>query len=1157
MTLPFSLLGQKPNLVIIQTDEHNFRTIGAYRAQLSSEMAEMWGEGIKVETPHLDALASQGVLCTNYNATSPVCTPSRASFMSGLYPHATGAVSNDAPYDDNIRTFAHQLKDDGYSTSYLGKWHLDGSAKPGIDPARNFGFDDNRYMWNKGHYKVVLEESNGDITLSEDMSLANSETFTTDFLADKAIEIIERDKDGPFCVMISIPDPHSPDVMRAPYDQIYNEAFEEPFTFDAPLKELRPTWGSKNNSSEASSFGNSMMRNYFGAVKCIDDNVGKILAALEDKGLTNNTIVVFTSDHGDQLFEHNRVQKGLPYEASSVVPFIIRYPDVVSAGKVIDKVYTTADFAPTILGLMNVAALSSIHGLNTSADFTSSNPVSDNGRIAYMRLPINPVVWASDNRYKLVVSDTDDPWLFDKEVDPYEVANFFENPAYSTIAQNLSTELGNQLDQFVDPFRNNSSMRWTSTVGSRATGISVSPATASVGVGATTTLSETVTPSNATIKNVIYYSSNTSVAKVDIAGIVTGISPGTATITAVSIDGGFTATSVITVGSGGSSTAYTEDFENMTLSGWGTETFAGSSGFNWSVDAKGVTGFIDSSKGIYNKNKTMVTSASIPGGISSFTVKCKNKWNVGQPHTIDLLVNGTVVGSSNTTTDNTVYDFTVNNINLSGNVVIALAVGTNTIAIDDMTWTTYDGGSSSVSVTGINLSPSSASVAVGATTSLTESISPSNATDKSVTWSSNNTSVATVSSSGLVSGVAAGSATITVSSTDGGFTAASDITVTSSGGTTTKYEAEDGTLSNVTTKTNGSYSGAGYCDYDAGKGNTYFIEWTVNAASSGAGSIAIEYANGHDSADRGVDIVVNGTNEGRISMTPTGGGRNWETAQHATNLNSGSNTIRLVAQDNYGPNIDFIEVTEGGSSGGGSTTYTEDFEDMTLSDWGTETFTGNNNFSWSVEGKGVTGFVDTSKGIYNKNKTMVTSGPIPGGISDFSVQCVNKWNSGSHCLIELLINGEVKGASNTTASNAVYTFAVDNINVSGDVTIALKVGDQTIAIDNITWTGYSSGVRFIESKSKNELIDKEMLVYPNPITVGQPLSIDYTSSIGNERLDVSMINILGRTVFARQYRLIKGLNSNSINTNGLSSGTYLLRIKSPKGLIVKKICLEN
>ena len=112
---------QKPNVIIIQTDEHNLRTLGCYRELMSEDQAYVWGKGNKVETPHIDSLAKDGLICTNYFASSPVCTPSRASWVSGLYPQATGSPSNNHPLDDSIVTFAEVLLKRGYATSYLGK----------------------------------------------------------------------------------------------------------------------------------------------------------------------------------------------------------------------------------------------------------------------------------------------------------------------------------------------------------------------------------------------------------------------------------------------------------------------------------------------------------------------------------------------------------------------------------------------------------------------------------------------------------------------------------------------------------------------------------------------------------------------------------------------------------------------------------------------------------------------------------------------------------------------------------------------------------------------------------------------------------------------------------------------------------------------------
>ncbi|MEO6243869.1 MAG: sulfatase-like hydrolase/transferase, partial [Opitutaceae bacterium] len=114
----------------MQTDEHNFRTLGAYRALLPKDQAFIWGEGVKVDTPNLDWIAQHGAIADRFYATSPVCTPSRAALMTGRYPQNTGAIQNDLPMRDEMVTFAEVLRRNGYSTGYAGKWHLDGEARP-------------------------------------------------------------------------------------------------------------------------------------------------------------------------------------------------------------------------------------------------------------------------------------------------------------------------------------------------------------------------------------------------------------------------------------------------------------------------------------------------------------------------------------------------------------------------------------------------------------------------------------------------------------------------------------------------------------------------------------------------------------------------------------------------------------------------------------------------------------------------------------------------------------------------------------------------------------------------------------------------------------------------------------------------------------------
>ncbi|MHC4463503.1 MAG: sulfatase-like hydrolase/transferase, partial [Planctomycetota bacterium] len=152
---------KRPNLLIIQTDEHNFRTLGCCRKTLPPEQALIWGPKAVVDTPNIDWLAQKGALCTSFYATTPVCSPSRAAFVSGRYPQNTPVVTNNIPLDDNIITFAELLRRQGYATGYSGKWHLDGTGKPQWAPERKFGFTDNRYMFNRGHWKQLEDTPQG------------------------------------------------------------------------------------------------------------------------------------------------------------------------------------------------------------------------------------------------------------------------------------------------------------------------------------------------------------------------------------------------------------------------------------------------------------------------------------------------------------------------------------------------------------------------------------------------------------------------------------------------------------------------------------------------------------------------------------------------------------------------------------------------------------------------------------------------------------------------------------------------------------------------------------------------------------------------------------------------------------------------------------
>ena len=460
-----ALASDQPNLVIVMTDEHNFRTLGCYRDQLAEDQAFVWGKGVKVDTPHLDSLAAEGALLNNFYVSSPVCSPSRAAFQTGLMPHLTGMPMNDKPMHDHMVTFAEVLGNNGYATGYFGKWHLDGIGKPQWAPERKFGWQDNRYMFNRGHYKKLKDTEDGprvDAKIGQngipayDLNNADENSYATDFLMDRSLEFIRENKDGPFCVMLSLPDPHGPNRVREPYwDKYRPMQFQAPKTMFKDVSEA-PAWSSLagNNYISDLELNQNQMAAIFGMVECIDDNMGKLSRELKRLNLEENTIVVFTSDHGDLMGEHRRHNKGVPYEASAKVAFLLKHPKQVQAGKVIHTVMTSVDFAPTILSMMGIGnGLPMGQGNDLSNRFQNGNMDIRDERIAYMRAIGMLPAWvaAVTDGYKLVISQMDKPWLFDLEEDPDELINFYHDPAYREIRERMTNALQRQMQNAQEP----------------------------------------------------------------------------------------------------------------------------------------------------------------------------------------------------------------------------------------------------------------------------------------------------------------------------------------------------------------------------------------------------------------------------------------------------------------------------------------------------------------------------------------------------------------------------------------------------------------------------------------------------------------------------------------------------------------------------------
>ena len=438
----------KPNVLVIITDEHNFRTLGCYRDTLSTEQAEMWGPGSVVETPHFDRLAKEGVLCTRAYATAPVCSPCRAAMITGMYPQNTGVPTNNAELRADVPTLAKVMANRGYQTSFVGKWHLGGDGKPEWAPSIDGGFKNKTYMFNRGHWKKFSQTKNGakvdardkSGALSYGVANADKESFSTDFLTDRAIELMAESGNQPFLTIVSYPDPHGPNTVRAPYDRMYDHLrFLPPRTYGRDNVAV-PKW--LGNDKKHAVFRGTQMSQYFGMVKCIDDNLGRIFAALKESDKLDSTIIMMTSDHGDLCYEHDRLNKGNPYEGSARVPMLIRFPKRIPAGQTYTHPMGTVDVTPTLLGLAGIETDHEFEGRNLTGQFVG-NGAGEGGQMTFLRNSGTNPQWvcAVDERYKLVLSVNDQPWLFDAEQDPDELLNFYRRPGSAVVTQRLAKAL--------------------------------------------------------------------------------------------------------------------------------------------------------------------------------------------------------------------------------------------------------------------------------------------------------------------------------------------------------------------------------------------------------------------------------------------------------------------------------------------------------------------------------------------------------------------------------------------------------------------------------------------------------------------------------------------------------------------------------------------
>jgi len=471
-----TVLGGKDNLAKPDEGTRPANLVFVFPDEMRRQAVGCMGED-PVITPNLDRLAREGLVMTNAVSNQPLCSPYRAMLMTGKYPHSNGVLTNCMAYPEHAtsylrgeeRCISDVLRDAGYSLGYLGKWHLERPHEPYVEPSRGggprdiwdeftpaerrHGFD---FWYSYGCYDHHLKPHYWTTEASRDERTEVSE-WSVKHEADVAVGYIRnqdgkhRDPERPFALFIAHNPPHMPfGLVPERYVEMYgNRTYRDLLT--RPNVDLSMDEGF---TAEAKRW----VKHYFAAVTGIDEQLGRILGCLREEGLEDDTIIVFTSDHGEMMGSHNLMGKSVWYEESIGVPFIMRWPGRIKAGSRDDLLLGAPDVMPSLLGLMGLADSipQGVEGQDYSGIFLGK-PVARpnsafylNNRPAQLQRGRRGV---RTMRYTLAIERSDrgqQVILHDNEKDPYQVRNIAqESPA---LVEELTRELNGWLERTKDPW---------------------------------------------------------------------------------------------------------------------------------------------------------------------------------------------------------------------------------------------------------------------------------------------------------------------------------------------------------------------------------------------------------------------------------------------------------------------------------------------------------------------------------------------------------------------------------------------------------------------------------------------------------------------------------------------------------------------------------
>lgn len=467
--MPDQSSSRRPNIVFIMSDDHAAHAISAYGSRVN-------------ETPHIDRLAREGMRLDNVFCQNALCAPSRAAILTGTHSHVNGVRTLSTYFDNRQPTFVGLLRDAGYQTAIVGKWHL--GHGPDHDPR---GFDHWVVLPDQGDYHNPTFFDNG--------VERRFDGYATDIITDLSLSWLDsRDRTRPFCLLVHHKAPHRPWEPDEKHMHLYADTdipLPETFHDDyanrseaakaalmrvardlTPTDLKEPVPPGLTPEEEAYWKYQRYMKDYLRCVASVDDNVGRVLDYLDAEGLRDDTIVVYTSDQGFFLGDHGWYDKRFMYEESLRMPFLVRYPREVPAGSVSTAMISNVDFAQTFLDFAGVPAHPRMQGRSFRPVLRGVTPDDWPQRIYYRYWEhgdgshnVRAHYGIRTPRYKLIYyyndglglpgtsSERYEPeWeLFDLQTDPKEMRSVYDDPAYASVRAELTAELARLQKEIGDP----------------------------------------------------------------------------------------------------------------------------------------------------------------------------------------------------------------------------------------------------------------------------------------------------------------------------------------------------------------------------------------------------------------------------------------------------------------------------------------------------------------------------------------------------------------------------------------------------------------------------------------------------------------------------------------------------------------------------------